>query len=86
MIKLNLNTDYHREEDIEKAEKFINEHRKEITDQDKANAYASLLIFSKFDTDKADKFYDKLCRNGVLYYNEFLGYESSSLVGWVLNT
>ena len=85
MVKINLNTHYHREEDIKKAEEFINEYRKDITSQDEANAYASLLIFSKFDTDKADKFYDKLCKDGVLYYSEFLGYESSSVVGWVLD-
>ena len=86
MVTLNLNTYYHSKEDIKKAEEFINEYRKDITEQDEANAYASLLIFSNFDIEKTDKFYEKLRRDGILYYNEFLGYESPSVVGWVLHT
>lgn len=85
MVKLNLNTHYHKEEDIKKAEEFINEYRKDITDQSKANSYASLLIFSNFDTEKTDKFYEKLCRDGILYYSEFLGYNIPSMVGWCID-
>lgn len=79
-----LNTIYHTKEDIEQAEKILNEvfFDAGTTDKDK-EAYASILIFCNFDKVKAAKYYEKLCNNGVLLYSD-LEPSGSSLVGWVL--
>lgn len=86
MIRTNLNTVYHTYHEVKVAELYINVYRKDITEQKDANAYSSLLIFSGFDTRKADELFKKLKETGIVTYDEVVDANSiyGRYVGWVM--
>lgn len=80
MVKLDLNTVCHTEEDIAKAAAIINVMGKDF-DKGEANAYASMLIFSNFNIEKTNVMFDLLKYRGYVTEREFMGV-GSDLVGW----
>lgn len=70
-----LNTYYHSKEDIEKAY-FMTDDSIEHKD-----AYASILIFCDFNTEKADKYYKQLLERGELFLSDVIPWASDEL-GW----
>ena len=53
-------------------------------DEDTARTYLSILKYSGFDKEKADKHFDKLKREGVLYLSEVLPGCTLDEFGWVI--
>ena len=77
-----LNTYYHTPDDIYKAYFLMPE---DITDDKERDAYASILIFTKFNVTKTNSLFDRLKTEGILFLSDVVGECSNGEVyGWSL--
>lgn len=77
-----LNTYYHTQDDIRKAYSLM---PKDITNDKERDAYASILIFTKFNVAKTNSLFDQLKTEGILFLSDIVGEcPNGEVYGWSL--